>query len=151
MKLHHLKPPDGAKTRKRRVGRGDAARRGAKVGRGTKGTHSHGSGKIPIHFEGGQMPLVRRQPKLPGFDKASRARRDEITYAIVNVATLETAFEDGDEITMETLRERGLVRKKAEAVKILGHGELTKALTVQVDQLSATAHEKITAAGGTVV
>jgi large subunit ribosomal protein L15 len=150
MKLHHLKPPEGAKTRKRRVGRGDAARRGAKVGRGTKGTHSRGSGKLPVHFEGGQMPLVRRQPKLPGFDKASRARRGEITYAIINVATLEETFDDGDEVTMDTLRERGLIKKRAQAVKVLGDGELTKALTVDVDQLSATAHEKITAAGGTV-
>jgi large subunit ribosomal protein L15 len=150
MKLHHLKPPEGAKTRKRRVGRGDAARRGAKVGRGTKGTHSRGSGKLPVHFEGGQMPLVRRQPKLAGFDKASRARRGETEYAIVNVATLEANFEDGDEVTIDTLRARGLIRKKAKAVKVLGHGDLTTSLTVKVDQLSGTAHENSTAAGGTV-
>jgi large subunit ribosomal protein L15 len=96
------------------------------------------------------MPLKRRQPKLPGFTKASRARRGEVEHAIVNVARLEDAFEAGDEEIADALREKGLVRKKAQAVKVLGHGELTKALTVRVDQVSSTAHEKITAAGGTV-
>lgn len=150
MKLHHLKPPEGSKKKKVRVGRGDAARRGAKSGRGTKGTHAHGSGKLPVGFEGGQLPLKRRQPKLPGFDVASRARRGEVDHAIVNVRDLETVFDAGDEVTGETLRERGLVGKRKRPVKVLGDGELTKALTVRVAQVSASAQEKITAAGGSV-
>jgi large subunit ribosomal protein L15 len=150
MKLHHLKPPAGSKKKKVRVGRGDAARRGAKAGRGTKGTHARGSGKLPVGFEGGQLPLKRRQPKLAGFDVASRARRGDVDHAIVNVRDLETVFDAGDEVTGETLRERGLVGKRKGPVKVLGDGELTKALTVRVDQVSASAHEKITAAGGSV-
>jgi large subunit ribosomal protein L15 len=150
VKVHHLKPPEGAKTRKRRVGRGDAGRRGAKAGRGTKGTHSRGSGKLGPGFEGGQMPLARRQPKLAGFDVPSKARRGRVEYAIINVARLETEFEAGDEVTVETLRTKGLISKKKQAVKVLGHGEISKALTVRVDQVSATAHDKIEQAGGTV-
>jgi large subunit ribosomal protein L15 len=150
VKIHHLKPPEGSRTKKRRVGRGDAGRRGAKAGRGTKGTHSRGSGKLPLGFEGGQMPLKRRQPKLPGFTVASKARRGKADYAIINVATLEAAFEAGDEVTLETLRKKGLVGKKKTAVKVLGHGDLKKSLTVKVDQVSATAHDKIEKAGGTV-
>lgn len=151
MKIHHLKPPEGAKTRKRRVGRGDKARRGAKAGRGTKGTHSRGSGKLHVAFEGGQMPLVRRQPKLPGFDVPSKARRGRVDYAVVNVSTLEAAFEAGDEVTVESLQDRGLVpRKKDTHVKILGHGDLTVKLTVLVHKASGSAREKIEAAGGSI-
>lgn len=150
MKLHHLRPPEGSKKKKVRVGRGDASRRGAKSGRGTKGTHSRGSGKLPVGFEGGQLPLHRRQPKLAGFDRASRARRGDVETAIVNIRALEDSFEAGDEVTWETLREKGLVGKKRRPIKILGDGELSKALTVEVDQISGSAHEKITDAGGTV-
>ncbi|MGH3442443.1 MAG: 50S ribosomal protein L15 [Nitriliruptorales bacterium] len=149
-KLHHLKPADGSKKRKIRIGRGDAARRGAKAGRGTKGTHSRGSGKLPTGFEGGQMPLKRRQPKLPGFDIASRARRKDVEVAVVNVGALETAYEAGAEVTLDSLREKGLVHKRSDRVKILGEGELTKALTVRVGAISAAAHDKIESAGGTV-
>jgi large subunit ribosomal protein L15 len=150
VKLHHLKPAEGSKTRKRRVGRGDKARRGAKAGRGTKGQHSRGSGKLPPGFEGGQMPLQRRQPKLGGSTKPSRARRDEITYAIVNVRTLEEAFAAGEEVSASSLKAKGLIARKSTHVKVLGDGDLTKSLTVKVDELSSSAHEKITAAGGTV-
>lgn len=151
MKIHHLKPPEGAKTRKRRVGRGDKGRRGAKAGRGTKGTHSRGSGKLHVAFEGGQMPLVRRQPKLPGFDVPSKARRGRVDYAVVNVSTLEHAFEAGDEVTVESLQDKGLVpRKKDTRVKILGHGELTVELSVLVHKASGSAREKIEAAGGSI-
>jgi large subunit ribosomal protein L15 len=150
VKVHHLKPAPGSKPKKRRVGRGDAARRGAKAGRGTKGTHSRGSGKLPLGFEGGQMPLKRRQPKLPGFTKPSKARRGEVDAAIVNVARLEDAFETGDEVTLETLQAKGLVGRRKQAVKVLCHCEITKSLNVRVDQISANAREKITAAGGTV-
>lgn len=151
MKIHHLKPPEGAKTKKRRVGRGDKARRGAKAGRGTKGTHSRGSGKLPPGFEGGQMPLIRRQPKLPGFEVPSKARRGRVDYAIVNVATLEDAFDAGDEVTVEALQGKGLVpRKKDTRVKILGHGDLSTKLTVLVHKASSSAREKIEAAGGSL-
>lgn len=143
IKLHHLKPAEGAKTDRKRVARGDRGRGGKTAGRGTKGTGARGT--VPENFEGGQVPLVRRQPKMPGFNNPNK-----IQYAVINVARLEDAFEAGDEVTVETLNARGLVKKKR-PVKVLGHGELTKALTVQVDAITATAREKITAAGGTVV
>jgi len=142
IKLHHLKPAEGAKTDRKRVARGDRGRGGKTAGRGTKGTGARGS--VPENFEGGQVPLVRRQPKLPGFNNPNK-----VVYAVINVARLEDAFEAGDEVTVESLTARGLVRKKR-PVKVLGHGELTKALTVDVDAITATAREKVIAAGGTV-
>jgi len=142
IKLHHLKPAEGAKTDRKRVARGDRGRGGKTAGRGTKGTGARGS--VPENFEGGQVPLVRRQPKLPGFNNPNK-----VVYAVINVARLEDAFEAGDEVTVESLTSKGLVRKKR-PVKVLGHGELTKALTVDVDAITATAREKVIAAGGTV-
>jgi large subunit ribosomal protein L15 len=141
-KLHHLKPAEGANTRKKRVARGDRGRGGKTAGRGTKGTGARGN--VPAGFEGGQMPLIRRQPKKAGFNNPNK-----VPYAVVNVARLEQAFESGDQVTVEILRSRGLVDKKG-PVKVLGHGELTKALTVTVDAVSETAREKIAAAGGSV-
>ena len=143
IKLHHLKPAEGAKTERKRVARGDRGRGGKTAGRGTKGTGARGT--VPESFEGGQMPLVRRQPKLPGFNNPNK-----VVFAVINVARLEEAFEAGDEVTVETLTARGLVKKKR-PVKVLGQGELTKALTVDVDAVTATARDKIVAAGGTVV
>ena len=142
IKLHHLKPAEGAKTDRKRVARGDRGRGGKTAGRGTKGTGARGS--VPENFEGGQVPLVRRQPKLPGFNNPNK-----VVYAVINVARLEDAFEAGDEVTVASLTAKGLVRKKR-PVKVLGHGELTKALTVDVDAITATAREKVIAAGGTV-
>jgi large subunit ribosomal protein L15 len=142
IKLHHLKPPQGAKTDRKRVARGDRGRGGKTAGRGTKGSGAHGT--IPESFEGGQVPLVRRQPKLPGFKNPNK-----VVFAVINVARLEDAFEAGDEVTVETLTAKGLVKKKR-PVKVLGNGELTKALTVDVDAITATAREKVVAAGGTV-
>lgn len=142
IKLHHLKPAEGATTRRKRVARGDRGRGGKTAGRGTKGTGARGT--VPAGFEGGQIPLIRRQPKLPGFNNPNK-----VEYAVINVARLEEAFEAGDEVTRESLNAKGLVKKKR-PVKVLGYGELTKALTVDVDAISATAREKITAAGGTV-
>lgn len=143
IKLHHLKPAEGAKTDRKRVARGDRGRGGKTAGRGTKGTGARGS--VPESFEGGQMPLVRRQPKRPGFNNPNK-----VVYAVINVSRLEDAFEAGDEVTVESLTAKGLVKKKR-PVKVLGNGDLTKALTVQVDALTETAREKIVAAGGTVV
>lgn len=141
-KLHHLKPADGATKRRKRVARGDRGRGGKTAGRGTKGTGARDN--VPERFEGGQLPLIRRQPKRPGFSNPNK-----IEYAVINVGRLDAAFTDGDEVTAETLRAKGLVKKKR-PVKVLGHGELGKALTVSVDAITATARDKITAAGGTV-
>ncbi len=142
LKLHNLKPAPGAKTDKKRVARGDRGRGGKTAGRGTKGTGARGT--VPENFEGGQLPLVRRQPKRPGFNNPNK-----VVYSVINVSRLEEAFESGDEVTSDVLRERGLVKKKG-PVKVLGHGDLSKALTVDVDKVTATAREKITAAGGSV-
>lgn len=142
IKLHHLKPASGSNKERKRVARGDRGRGGKTAGRGTKGTGARGT--VPENFEGGQVPLVRRQPKAPGFNNPNK-----VVYAVINVARLEDAFEAGDEVTVETLTAKGLVKKKR-PVKVLGHGELTKALTVDVDAVTATAREKIAAAGGSV-
>ena len=142
MKLHHLKPADGSKHKKKRVGRGDRGKGGKTAGRGTKGTGARGT--VPAGFEGGQMPLIRRQPKAPGFNNPNK-----VYYSVVNLSTLERSFEAGDEVTVDALKAKGLVGKKA-PVKVLGDGELTKALTVEVDRLSASARQKIEEAGGTV-
>ncbi|MEX2324502.1 MAG: 50S ribosomal protein L15 [Nitriliruptoraceae bacterium] len=141
-KLHHLKPAAGAKTDRKRVARGDRGRGGKTAGRGTKGTGAHGT--VPENFEGGQLPLVRRQPKLPGFTNPNK-----VVYSVVNVSALDRAFNDGDEVTVETLAANGMVKRKR-PVKILGNGELSKKLTVNVDAVTASARTKITAAGGTV-
>ena len=142
IKLHHLKPAAGAKTDRKRVARGDRGRGGKTAGRGTKGSGARGT--VPENFEGGQVPLVRRQPKRPGFNNPNT-----VYFAVINVARLDDAFEAGDQVTVETLTAKGLVKKKR-PVKVLGHGELTKALTVDVDAITANAREKVVAAGGTV-
>jgi large subunit ribosomal protein L15 len=142
-RLHHLKPAEGAKKSKIRVGRGDRGRRGKTAGRGTKGTGARGT--VPAWLEGGNMPLIRTQPKLPGFNNPNK-----IYYSVVNVETLEELFTAGDEVNYETLLARGVVRKKR-PVKVLAHGEITKALTINVAKISGSARDKITAAGGTVL
>lgn len=142
MKIHHLKPAEGSSTRKKRVARGDRGRGGKTAGRGTKGTGARG--QVPIGFEGGQLPLQRRQPKLSGFNNPNK-----VAFVPINVSVLEAVFEDDDTVDRATLAEKGLVRK-GRPVKVLGHGDLTKKLTVDVDAVSASAREKITAAGGTV-
>lgn len=141
-KIHNLKPAEGSKKSRKRVARGDRGRGGKTAGRGTKGTGARGS--VPAYFEGGQMPIVRRQPKRPGFNNPNK-----VVHTPINVSVLEEQFEDGDTVSRETLTTMGLVRKN-QPVKILGHGELTKKLTVEVAAFSKTAIEKIEAAGGTV-
>ena len=143
MKIHHLKPAPGAHRDKTRKGRGEASGKGKTTGRGTKGTGARGS--VPAGFEGGQMPLQRRLPKLPGFTP-----RNRVEYQTVNVARLAESFDDGDEVTPERMRERGLVRRGAQPVKVLGDGAVDKALTVSAHAFSASAREKLTAAGGSV-
>jgi large subunit ribosomal protein L15 len=140
MKLHHLKPAEGAKTERTRVGRGRAGARGKTAGRGTKGTGARK--QVRAGFEGGQMPLIRRVPKAKGFKNPSR-----VEYTPVNVSVLGTYF-DG-EVTPEALYAHGLARK-GRKVKILARGDLDKALTVKAHAVSATAREKIEAAGGSV-
>lgn len=142
IRLHHLKPAEGSSKDKIRVGRGDRGRRGKTAGRGTKGTGARGT--VPAWLEGGNMPLIRTQPKFPGFRNPNK-----VYYTAVNVAVLENHFEAGDEVSYETLLAKGIARKNR-PVKILGHGDLSKALTVKVEKISETAREKITAAGGTV-
>jgi large subunit ribosomal protein L15 len=143
MKIHHLKPAPGAHRERTRKGRGEAAGKGKTAGRGTKGTGARGT--VPAGFEGGQMPLQRRLPKRPGFTP-----RNRVEYATVNVGRLDAAFSDGDEVTPETLREKGLVRRAKDRVKILGHGDITTKLTVSAHAFSGSAREKIDGAGGTV-
>ncbi|MBA2316288.1 MAG: 50S ribosomal protein L15 [Euzebyales bacterium] len=143
MKVHHLKPPPGAHRAKTRKGRGEAAGKGKTAGRGTKGTGARGT--VPAGFEGGQMPLQRRLPKLPGFTP-----RNRVEYQTVNVAKLADAFADGDTVTPDALRARGLVRRGKAPVKVLGNGDLGKRLTVNAHAFSASAKAKIEADGGAV-
>jgi large subunit ribosomal protein L15 len=140
MKLHHLKPPEGSKQKKIRVGRGEGGRRGKTAGRGTKGTGARKN--VPAWFEGGQMPLYRRLPKLKGF-----TNRNRVEYTVVNVERLER-FPAGSTVGPEELRGSGLARKRG-PIKILGQGELTKSLTVKAHAFSVGAVERIQAAGGT--
>jgi large subunit ribosomal protein L15 len=141
MKLHHLKPAPGSKKDRIRVGRGEGGRRGKTAGRGTKGAKARG--QIPAWFEGGQMPIYRRLPKLKGFTNRNRE-----LYAVINVERLEQ-FDKGAVVGPEELRAHGLVKKRGK-VKVLGQGELTKALTVRAHAFSVGAVERIEAAGGTV-
>ena len=141
MKLHQLKPPEGSRKRKIRVGRGEAGRRGKTAGRGTKGTGARN--KLRRGFEGGQMPIARRIPKLRGFNRPQKE-----FYTTVNVGRL-ADFDAKATIGPEELRKAGLIKKRGR-VKVLGEGELTQALTVRAHAFSLGAVEKIKAAGGTV-
>ena len=141
MKIHDLKPAAGSKKARRRVGRGIAGKGGKTAGRGMKGQGARGS--VKPGFEGGQTPLHRRTPKLKGFNNPFR-----VEYNVVNLDSLED-YSGGSEITPETLRERGLVAKQG-LVKVLGRGEITKALTVRAHAFSASAKEAIENAGGSV-
>lgn len=141
MKIHELKPAEGSRTVKRRVGRGTRGTRGKTAGRGTKGQRARNT--VPVGFEGGQTPLFRRTPKHRGFRNPFR-----VAYNPVNLEVLET-FEAGSEVTPEALRARGLTPKRG-LVKILGRGELTKGLTVRAHRFSKSARAAIEAAGGSV-
>ena len=143
MKVHDLKPAPGSNPKKQREARGTAGRRGKTAGSGTKGQGTRGKGKIPPKFEGGQTPLSRRIPKLKGFKNPFR-----IEYTVINLDHLD-GFDAGSEVTPETLRSRGLVHKHG-LVKVLGRGDINRALTVRVHAVSASAADKIKAAGGTV-
>ena len=142
LKVHHLRPAPGAKTARTRVGRGEGSK-GKTAGRGTKGTKARY--QVPARFEGGQMPLHMRLPKLRGFKNPFR-----VEYQVVNVCALAELFPEGGSVTVEDLVAKGAVRKN-KPVKVLGNGEIAVKLDVDVDRVSASAKEKILAAGGTVV
>ena len=142
MELHNLKPAPGAKKSRKRVGRGPGSGYGKTAGRGHKGQKSRSGYSRRFGFEGGQMPLVRRIPKR-GFTNIFRVERQ-----VVNLRDLERVFEDGEEVTLETMCERGLIRRGPQPVKVLATGELSKKLHVQAHGFSGAARSKIEAAGG---
>jgi len=142
LKLHHLRPAPGAHKEKMRVGRGEASK-GKTAGRGTKGTKARY--QVPVGFEGGQMPLHRRVPKLKGFSNA----RFGTTYQVVNTGRLAELYPSGGDVTPENLAANGAVRR-GELVKVLGTGDLEVALRVSAHAVSSSARQKIEAAGGTV-
>ena len=141
LKVHHLRPAPGAKTPKTRVGRGEGSK-GKTAGRGTKGTKARY--QVPESFEGGQMPLHMRMPKLRGFKNPFR-----VEYQVVNLDRLAALYPDGGQVTVADLVAKGAVRERC-LVKVLGTGDVAVTLQVTVDKVSAAAKEKIEAAGGSV-
>jgi large subunit ribosomal protein L15 len=146
VKLHELKPPEGAVKKRKRVGRGIAAGQGKTAGRGTKGQNARSGGGVRPYFEGGQLPLVRKLPfaRGVGFRDPWRVR-----FTPVNLERL-TVFQEGTEVTPETLVEAGILKRGDDLVVILGRGELEHPLTVKAHRFSANARAKIEAAGGMV-
>ena len=141
LKVHHLRPAPGAKTAKTRVGRGEGSK-GKTAGRGTKGSGART--QVPENFEGGQMPMHMRLPKLRGFKNPFR-----VEYQVVNVAKLAELFPEGGEVTIDDLVANGAVRD-GHLVKVLGNGDLSVALKVSANAFSASAKDKIEKAGGSV-
>lgn len=141
LRVHHLRPAPGAKTAKTRVGRGEASK-GKTAGRGTKGTKARG--QVPFAFEGGQMPLHMRLPKLRGFKNPFR-----VEFQVVNLDKISTLFPDGGKVTVDDLVAKGAVRS-GKLVKVLGSGEITVKLELEVDAFSNSAKDKVQAAGGTI-
>lgn len=145
MKLHDLRPDEGATKKRKRVGRGTGSGSGKTAGRGTKGQNARSGGGVPPYFEGGQLPLVRRLPFKRGFTNIFA-----VQYQEVNVDQLESRFDKGAEISPTALAEAGLIRDALEPVVVLGRGELGTAFTVQAHRFSKSAREKIEAAGGSI-
>jgi large subunit ribosomal protein L15 len=145
MELKDLHPAPGSRKARKRVGRGPGSGYGKTAGRGENGQLSRAGGGKRAGFEGGQTPLARRLPKLPGFRNINR-----VEYAPVNVSRLEEKFEAGETVDAASLVAKGIIKKETVLVKVLGDGELTKALTVKVDKVSESAKAKIEAAGGKV-
>jgi large subunit ribosomal protein L15 len=142
LRIHHLRPAPGSRTERTRVGRGQASK-GKTAGRGTKGTKARG--QVHLGFEGGQMPLQRRVPKLKGFSNS----RFKTTYQVINTGRLTELYPQGGDVTPEDLAAKGAVRP-GQLVKVLGQGDAGAALRVTAHAFSASARDKITAAGGTV-
>jgi large subunit ribosomal protein L15 len=145
MKLHDLRPNPGKKKERKRVGRGISAGQGKTAGRGTKGQNARSGGGKGIYFEGGQLPLARRLPYKRGFTNINK-----VYYNPVNLRDLAEIDFEGVEVNPETLAIVGLIRKPTDPVVILGDGELDEALTIKAHRFSASAREKIEAAGGSV-
>jgi large subunit ribosomal protein L15 len=145
MKLHELGPAKGSKKQRKRVGRGDSSGHGKTAGRGTKGQGARSGGNLPLYFEGGQLPLVRRLPHKRGFVNIFKTQ-----FSTVNLDRLNERFDGGDEVTPATLSEAGLIKSPSLLVKVLGGGNLEKPLTVKAHGFSASARAKIEAAGGAV-
>ena len=145
MEIKDLKPAEGSRKARKRVGRGPASGTGKTAGRGMNGQKSRAGGAKGAGFEGGQTPLARRLPKLPGFTNINR-----VEYVPVNVKRLEEVFSAGDVVDGASLKDKGIIKHEDALVKVLGDGELTKALTVKADKVSASAKSKIEAAGGKV-
>jgi len=143
MRIHDLKPAEGSKKTRTRRGRGIGSGLGKTSGKGHGGQRSRSGGGVRPGFEGGQMPLIRRVPKR-GFTNIFKKE-----IAIVNLESL-NIFEEGNVVTPELMREKGIAKKGKDGIKILGNGEISKALTVRANAFSQTAEEKIKAAGGTV-
>ena len=143
MKLHTLKPAEGSRQERNRVGRGQGSGNGKTAGRVSKGQKQRSGGGVRLGFEGGQTPLFRRIPKR-GFNNINRKE-----YAVVNLETL-NRFEDGTTVTPALLVESGIVKKELSGIKILGEGQLERKLTVQAAKFSKAAEEAITAAGGSI-
>ena len=142
LKVHHLRPAPGAHTPKTRKGRGEGSK-GKTAGRGTKGAKARGT--VPASFEGGQMPLHMRIPKLKGFKNPNK-----VDFQVVNVATINKLFPEGGDVTVSDLVAKGAVRS-GQPVKVLGQGEISVAVTVTANKFSSSARDKIDAAGGSTI
>lgn len=145
MQLHDLAPAPGSTKSRKRKGRGHGSGLGKTAGRGYNGQKSRAGGAKSNGFEGGQTPLARRLPKLPGFKNINR-----VEYVPVNVGRLDTLFDNGDVVDGDSLVAKGIIKRADALVKVLGDGELTKSLTVKVDKVSVSAAAKIAAVGGKV-
>lgn len=145
MELKDLTPAEGSRKSRKRVGRGNGSGIGKTSGRGFNGQKSRAGGGKSKGFEGGQTPLARRLPKLPGFTNLGRTE-----YVPVNVGRLEATYNAGETVDGKTLKEKGIIKHEDDLVKVLGDGDLKKALTVKVDKVSASAKAQIEAAGGKV-
>jgi large subunit ribosomal protein L15 len=143
VQVHDLRPPRGAKKKRKRIGRGNSAGQGTYSGKGLKGQKARSGNDLRPGFEGGQSPFIKRLGRRRGF--TNRFRRE---YAPVNLSTLDR-FDDGEEVTVELLRERGIVKRNL-PIKLLATGELSRKLTISVDRVSPAARKKIEAAGGSV-
>jgi large subunit ribosomal protein L15 len=144
MQQHNLRPPAGAKHKRKRVGRGDGSGHGSYSGRGCKGQKSRAGGGVRLGFEGGQLALIKRLPRKRGFVNIFKTE-----YSIVNVGDLKV-FSPNAEITMKELLENGLIKSFKHPVKILGGGDIDRPLVVKANKFSAAAEKKIVAAGGEV-
>jgi len=145
MQLHDLRPVEGATKKRKRVGRGTGSGKGKTSGRGTKGQNSRSGGGVRLTFEGGQLPLVKRLPKMRGF-----TNRYRLEFTPVNLDMLEERFAANGEVTPAVLSAANLVENPTDLVVILARGEVSKPLTIKAHRVSAAAKQKIEAAGGTV-